>query len=106
MSNVAGIYTPQTLHMVFCSKTYDPGAGSCNLYNGQNASLASSVIVPLEMQAGLSLTNPEFAGSCGRYLTEKLTLAYMLDSLTLMRVLQSNWIPNCMITCVRSIYKG
>lgn len=50
-----------------CRQTYDPGAGSCNLYNGQNGSLASSVIVPLEMQAGLSLNNLEFAGSCGRY---------------------------------------
>ncbi|KAL0050865.1 hypothetical protein WJX82_008858 [Trebouxia sp. C0006] len=47
-------------------QTYDPGAGSCNLYNGQIGSLASIVIVPLEMQAGLSLNNSEFAGSCGR----------------------------------------
>jgi len=52
---------------VSCRQTYDPGAGSCNLYNGQIGSLASIVIVPLEMQAGLSLNNSEFAGSCGRY---------------------------------------
>lgn len=45
-----------------------PGAGSCGLYSGTDKSDASTVIVPTAMRAAVVTTNPDFAGSCGRYL--------------------------------------
>ena len=56
--------------LVTCSSTAfgQLTAGSCGYYNGANSSNYADVIIPEIMRAAAANNNPDFAGSCGRYL--------------------------------------